>query len=342
MRSLFVLILVGLLTPLWGAGSVAPLVGEPKADFVVAADGSGDFTSVQEAIMAVPDFRKTPTIVVIRPGVYKEKLVLPASKTKVVFWGSSPEEVVLTYDDYAQKLNRFGEELGTTGSSSFFIFGDDFSAHNITFENSAGPVGQAVAVRVSGDRAAFNNCRFLGHQDTLYPNQAGSRQYYYNCYIEGTVDFIFGWATAWFEACTLVPLRGSYLTAASTDADTPHGFVFNNCRIEGPAPEASVYLGRPWRPHAQTVFMRTYMDASIKPEGWHNWNKPHAEATVFYAEYENYGPGALTHERVSWSRQLTAEEARELTLDRVLGGNDQWDPTHAPLMPQIQLVPIKK
>src|SRR5690554_1442720 len=342
MRSLFVLILVGLLTPLWGAGSVALLVGEPKADFVVAADGSGDFTSVQEAIMAVPDFRKTPTIVVIRPGVYKEKLVLPASKTKVVFWGSSPEEVVLTYDDYAQKLNRFGEEMGTTGSSSFFIFGDDFSAHNITFENSAGPVGQAVAVRVSGDRAAFNNCRFLGHQDTLYPNQAGSRQFYYNCYIQGTVDFIFGWATAWFEACTLVPLRGSYITAASTEADTPHGFVFNNCRIESRAPEASVYLGRPWRDHAQTVFMRTYMDASIKPEGWHNWNKPHAEATVFYAEYENYGPGAASSERVSWSRQLTAEEAREFTLDRVLGGNDQWDPTHAPLMPQIQLVPIKK
>src|SRR5690554_4535655 len=267
-RSWMLMFFVGLLAPLWGAGSAVLPDEEPEAHFVVAADGSGDFTSVQEAIMAVPDFRKTPTIVVIRPGVYKEKLVLPASKTKVVFWGSSPEEVVLTYDDYAQKLNRFGEEMGTTGSSSFFIFGDDFSAHNITFENSAGPVGQAVAVRVSGDRAAFNNCRFLGHQDTLYPNQAGSRQFYYNCYIQGTVDFIFGWATAWFEACTIVPLRGSYITAASTEADTPHGFVFNNCRIESRAPEASVYLGRPWRDHAQTVFMRTYMVPPLSPKVW--------------------------------------------------------------------------
>ena len=159
----------------------------------MAKDGSGDFFTVQEAIDAIPDFRKNQrTRVYIRNGVYKEKLILPESKINVTFIGEDVEKTILTYDDYAQKKNVFGENKGTSGSSSFYVYGHDFHAENITFENSAGPVGQAVAIFVAGDRAAFRKCRFLGNQDTMYNYGKNSRQYYEDCYIEGTVDFIFG------------------------------------------------------------------------------------------------------------------------------------------------------
>jgi len=189
---------------------VNPLVAqeELKKDkkayhFIVSKDGKGDFKTVQEAINAIPDFRKNETRIFIKNGTYKEKLVLPASKTHVTFVGEDVLNTVITYDDYAQKLNRFDEEMGTTGSTSFFIFGDNFKAENLTFQNDAGPVGQAVAVRVDGDKAVFLNCRFLGNQDTLYLHGRDSRQYYKNCYIEGTIDFIFGWSTVVFEDCEI-------------------------------------------------------------------------------------------------------------------------------------------
>ena len=295
-----------------------------QPDFVVAKDGSGDFQNVQEAIMAVPDFRKNVTTIYIKNGIYKEKLILPASKTNVRFIGEDVEKTVLTHDDYASKKNRFGEEMGTTGSTSFYVFGDDFKAENITFENSAGPVGQAVAVRIDGDRVMFENCRFLGFQDTLYPHGKESRQYYKNCYIEGTTDFIFGWSTAVFDDCEIFSKEGGhYITAASTEEGTPYGFVFRNCRFTGNAPDNSYYLGRPWRPFAQTVFINCELGGHIKPEGWHNWDKPHAEKTAFYAEYNSKGPGANPNARVSWSHQLTREEAAEYTLNNIFNG---WDP----------------
>ena len=293
-------------------------------DFVVAQDGSGTFKTVQEAIDAVPDFRKNTTTIFIKNGIYKEKLVLPASKTGVKFIGEDVKKTILTYDDFASKKNRFGEEIGTTGSTSFFIFGDDFSAENITFENSAGPVGQAVAVRIDGDRVMFTNCRFLGNQDTLYPHGEKSRQYYKNCYIEGTTDFIFGWSTAVFENCEIYSKKGgSYITAASTVEGQSYGFVFLNCRLTGDAPDNSYYLGRPWRPFAKTVFINTYMGNQIKPEGWHNWNKPDAEKTTFYAEYKSTGPGANAAARVPWSHQLTKEALKNYTLESIFG---DWIP----------------
>lgn len=301
-------------------------VGESDANFIVAMDGSGDFLSVQEAIDQISDFRANETIVFIKKGVYKEKLILPTSKTNVTFVGESVDKTILTYDNYASKLNPSGESMGTTGSSSFFIFGDNFTARNITFENSSGPVGQAVAVRASGDKMIFDNCKFLGFQDTLYPNQRGSRQYYRNCYIEGTVDFIFGWATAWFEECDIFCKTAGYITAASTEKSSAYGFVFNNCRITGEAPEGSVYLGRPWRDYAQTVFLNCYMSEVVNPLGWHNWNKPHAEKTAFYAEFGSYGPGARSADRVSWSHQLTIADANEYSAVSVLGGDDGWNP----------------
>lgn len=288
-------------------------------DFVVATDGSGNYRTVQEAIDAVPDFRKNETVIFIKKGVYKEKLVLAGSKTNVIFIGEDRDQTILTYDDYASKKNRFGEEIGTTGSTSFFVFGDGFRAQNITFENSSGPVGQAVAVRIDGDMVAFVNCRFLGFQDTLYPHGEKSRQYYRECLIEGSVDFIFGWSTAVFDRCTIVCKDHGYITAPSSNEGATFGFVFLDCKIAGSASEASFYLGRPWRPFGKSAFLRCEMGNMIKPEGWHNWGKPDAEHSSFFAEYRNTGPGAVTANRAGWSHQLTETEALEYTPQKILG-----------------------
>lgn len=294
-------------------------------DFVVGKNGVSDFKTVQEAINAVPDFRKNETKIYIKNGIYKEKLVLPASKTQVTFIGESKTETILTYDDFAQKHNIFGEEVGTTGSTSFYVFGNNFTAKNITFENSAGPVGQAVAVRVDGDKVIFENCRFLGHQDTLYLHGKNSRQYYKDCYIEGTVDFIFGWSTGYFENCEIYCKNKGYVTAASTEASSLYGFVFKDCKITSNAEANSFYLGRPWRDHAQTVWIDCYMDKHIKPEGWHNWNKPNAEKTTFYAEYNSSGPGA-SKKRVAWSKKLNKNTVEKFSKQNVLKGLDNWKP----------------
>lgn len=290
----------------------------PHYDFIVAVDGSGDFTSVQDAFDAVPDFRKNPTRIFIKKGTYKEKLILATSKTNVWIFGEHRDSVLLTYDDYASKLNRFGEEMGTTGSSSFFVFGDGFRAEDVTFENSSGPVGQAVAVRITGNHASFFNCRFLGFQDTLYPQGENSRQYYHNCHIEGTVDFIFGWSTAVFDQCTIVCREKGYITAPSTNPGVPYGFVFLDCTITGDAGEGSFYLGRPWREYGRSVFIRCEMGSMIRPGGWHNWNKPQAEQTTFFAEYNSRGPGARGP-RVAWAHQLSDSEAAEYTPEKILG-----------------------
>lgn len=302
-------------------------------DFVVAKDGTGNYTTVQEAISNVPDFRKVRTTIFIKKGSYKEKLILPASKTNVSFIGEDLENTILTYDDYASKKNRFNEEIGTTGSTSFFIFGDGFTAENITFENAAGPVGQAVAVRIDGDMVAFKNCRFLGFQDTLYPHSETSRQYYQGCYIEGTVDFIFGWSTAVFDRCTIFSKDHGYVTAPSTNENAKYGFVFLNCKITGSASEHSVYLGRPWRPNAKAAFIQCELDRNIKPEAWHNWNKPNSEETTYFAEYKNIGPGAQGT-RVKWSHQLTASEVQNYTIGNILG---EWS-----VNPELFINEIKK
>ena len=288
-------------------------------DFIVATDGTGDFRTVQEAINAVPHFRKNETRIFIKNGIYKEKLVLAGSKTNVVFIGEDRDQTILTYDDFAQKKNRFGEEVGTTGSTSFFVFGDGFRAENITFENSSGPVGQAVAVRIDGEMVAFINCRFSGFQDTLYPHGEKSRQYYRDCIIEGTVDFIFGWSTAVFDRCTILCKDHGFVTAPSTNEGTAFGFVFLDCKITGDATEASFYLGRPWRPFGKSAFLRCELGGMIKPEGWHNWGKPDAEKTTVFAEYKNTGAGASIEKRVNWSHHLSDAEALAYTPENILG-----------------------
>lgn len=290
---------------------------------VVAKDGSGDFSTVQEAINSVSDYNKSVTTIFIKKGTYKEKIILPETKTNIHFIGEDLQNTILTYDDYAQKKDSLGRNIGTSGSSSFFIFGSDITAENITFENSAGPVGQAVAMRVTGDRVRFINCRFLGFQDTLYTHGDNSRQYYYKCYIEGTVDFIFGASTALFDSCVIYGKRGGYYTAASTPSRSKYGYVFRNCVLTGDAVQNTYYLGRPWRPAAKTVFINCKMDKMVRPEGWHNWGNPDNEKTAYYAEYNCSGEGADTKGRVGWSHQLTDAEAKQYTISEIFSG---WDP----------------
>ena len=292
-------------------------------DFVVAQDGSGDFFTVQEAINAVPDFRKNVrTTILVRKGVYKEKLIVPESKINISLIGQ--EGAVISYDDYANKQNLFGENKGTSGSSSCYIYAPDFYVENITFENTSGPVGQAVACFVSADRAYFKNCRFLGFQDTLYTYGKGVRQYYEDCYIEGTVDFIFGWSTAVFNRCHIHSKRYGYVTAPSTDEGQKYGYVFYDCKLTADANVKNVYLSRPWRPFAQAVFIHCDLGKHILPVGWHNWNKKDAEKTVFYAEYDSYGPGANPKARAAFSHQLKDTEGYE--IESVLAGTDGWNP----------------
>ena len=292
-------------------------------DYVVAQDGSGDFFTVQEAINAVPDFRKNKrTRILVRKGEYKERVIIPESKINISLIGE--DGAVLTDDAYASKKNCFGEEMSTSGSSTVYIYAPDFYAENITFANTAGRVGQAVACFVDGDRAYFKNCRFLGNQDTLYTYGKDSRQYYEGCYIEGTVDFIFGWSTALFKDCTIHSVGNGYVTAPSTDKGKKYGYVFWNCRLTGADEAKEVYLSRPWRPYAQAVFIQCELGKHILPAGWNNWGKKSNESTVFYAEYQNKGEGADTSARVPYAKQLKDVSAYQ--PEEVLKGEDGWNP----------------
>ena len=310
------LLLLLLLCPIWTYAQ--------GPQFTVAADGSGTFRTVQEALNAVPDFRKKVTTIYIKKGTYKEKLILAGSKNFVKLVGESRDQTILTYDDYNAKKNIFGEDKGTSGSASCYLYGSDFTAENLTFANSSGPVGQAVAAWVAGDRMQFRNCRFLGFQDTLYTYGYGSRQYYKSCYIEGTTDFIFGSSTAYFEDCEIFSKKGgAFVTAASTPDTARYGYVFSRCRLTGDAPAGSYALGRPWRPHAKTVFLSCALGAHIGPAGWDHWGKETNKTTAYYAEYQSTGPGASPRQRVPWAHQLTDAQARQYTREQVLHG---WNP----------------
>ncbi|CDB83726.1 gDSL-like protein [Bacteroides clarus CAG:160] len=292
-------------------------------DYVVAQDGSGDFFTVQEAINAVPDFRKNVrTTILVRRGVYKEKLIVPESKINISLLGQ--EGAVISYDDYANKQNVFGENKGTSGSSSCYIYTPDFYAENITFENSSGPVGQAVACFVSADRAYFKNCRFLGFQDTLYTYGKGCRQYYEDCYIEGTVDFIFGWSTVVFNRCHINSKGNGYVTAPSTDKGQKYGYVFYDCKLTADNGVDRVFLSRPWRPYGQAVFIRCELGRHILPVGWDNWGNKENEKTAFYAEYESKGEGANPKARAAFSHQL--KDLKGYEIETVLAGDDGWNP----------------
>lgn len=296
-----------------------------QTELVVAADGSAKYKTVQEAIMAVPaGSPANPVVIRIRPGRYREVIYIQREKRFFRLIGEDAARTIITFDLHANLVGHDGKPIGTFRTPTATIDADDFVAENITFENSAGAVGQALAIRVDGDRAVFRRCRFLGWQDTVFLNRG--RQYFEDCYIAGHVDFIFGAATAFFERCHIHSLRDGYITAASTPHDQPFGFVFSNCRITGETPAVKTYLGRPWRAHSSVSFLNTEMSEVVRAEGWHNWNLPERERTARYAEFENRGSGANTHARVKWSRQLKRAEAKAITPDKVLGGADGWKP----------------
>ncbi len=291
---------------------------------VVAQDGNGNYKTVQEAFNSIPHNNKTPIAIFIKKGVYKEKLHLDSSKNFVTLIGEDKFNAILTYDDHTGKVSSSGEPINTRTSWSFLIKANDFTAKNITFQNDAGfTAGQAVAVEADGDKDAFFNCRFIGNQDVLFTNNDNSRQYYKDCYIEGTTDFIFGSSTVWFERCHIHSKKNSHVTAASTPKEHPFGYVFYDCVLTGDSSLHSVSLGRPWRPYAAVVYMHCYIGQHIKSEGWSNWNKTENYKTARYAEYKNYGPSSDTSARVNWSRQLSDEEAKKYRLKNVLKG---WSP----------------
>lgn len=290
--------------------------------FTVAKDGSGDFKTIQEAVMAVRDWSEVQVPIYIKKGVYKEKLVIPSQKTRITLIGEIAAETIITYDDYSGKNG-----LSTYTSYTVLVKGNEFKAENLTFENLAGTVGQAVALHVEADKVVIKKCRILGNQDTLFPSTDISRQYYVDCYIEGTTDFIFGAATAVFENCTIHSKKNSYITAASTIKDRPYGFVFLNCKLTASESAQKVYLGRPWRANAKTVFINTEMGKHILPEGWHVWNNNDNHKTTFYAEYGSTGPGFVKESRVNWSKQLSKKEAKQYTLKNIFGGTSAWLPS---------------
>ncbi|WP_426448057.1 pectinesterase family protein [Paenibacillus sp. S-38] len=307
------------------SGSTAPVQEAPAAVLTVAADGSGMYAKVQEAINAVPDNSPVTTVIKIKDGVYREKLNIPSSKVKIRMIGESREGTVLIYGDSAKTLDASGRELGTTGSASFTVSANDFTAENLTVANDAGQfAGQAVALLTKGDRMFFRSVKLTAFQDTFYANDG--RQVFVDSHIEGTVDYIFGSASLVFQNCVIHSLAGGYVTAASTPQGGM-GYLFLNSRLTAePGLTGTVALGRPWRPYAKVSYVNTYMDDHIRPTGWDNWGNAANELTASYNEYASYGPGAKPQDRYRWSKQLTAEEAAALLPEVTLPGTDGWNP----------------
>lgn len=286
----------------------------------VAADGSGQFTTVQAAINAVPANNKKPVTILIKKGVYQEKILVDSTKKNITLTGEDKLNTILTWNDHTGKIAPNGDTMNTRTSWSIKILANNFTAQTITFRNDAGfSAGQAVAVESDGDKATFINCRFIGNQDVLFTNSEKSRQYYERCYIEGTTDFIFGSATVWFEKCRIYSKKNSHITAASTPRENKFGYVFNHCQLEGDTALHHVSLGRPWRPYASVTYLHCYLGPHIKPEGWSVWNNNDNHKTARYAEYENFGPSAVPSKRLSWTKQLTAGEAKNYNRQHVLG-----------------------
>ena len=306
---------------------------------VVSKDGKGTVAKVQEAINLVPDNNAERFVIFIRNGEYKEKIVLPSSKPNVTMVGESAEGVILTYDDFSGKV--VDEDTITTYTShSFAADADGFVAMNITFANSAGSVGQAVAIRTTGDRQIFYNCRLIGHQDTYY-TQGHYRNYLKDCFIEGTTDYIFGRSTVVFDSCHINSLKtGSFITAASTEQDVKFGYVFFNCRFTA-APEIErVFLGRPWRPFARTVIINSFIDEFVNPQGWSIWRGRENHHKCYYAEYQNYGPGADISNRIDWSHQLTKAEREEYTIQNIFAKSTSPEYFENDWLPNLEADPI--
>jgi pectinesterase len=290
----------------------------------VAQDGSGNYKTVQAALDAVPSGNDKIITIFIKKGVYKEVVVVDARKNFVSLIGEDENKTVLTFDNHAGTKLPNGDTLNTWTCASAFVYGNDFHAENLTFENTAGfTAGQAVGLRIEGNRASLKNCRIVGNQDILFLSGSGVKHYFKDCYIEGTTDFIFGAATAVFQNCHIHSKKNSHVTAASTNSIIPYGFVFFDCKLTADSSVNKVSLGRPWSPTASVTYVNCWMDKHIIPEGWNNWKNPANEATARYAEYNSSGPGANPATRVKWAKQLNEEETKKYTISNILG---EWKP----------------
>jgi pectinesterase len=293
-------------------------------DFVVSKDGSTPYRSLQEVLNQIPSGNLRPYKIFIKKGVYHEVITIDASKSKITLVGENENNTFLQFDNHAGVVLPNGDTLNTWTCASVFVYGNDFQAQHLSFSNQAGfNAGQAVALRVEGNRASFINCRMLGFQDVLFLSGNGVKQYFKDCYIEGTTDFIFGASTVLFENCHIHSKKNSHVTAAATNSIIPFGFVFKNCKLTADSLINKVSLGRPWTPTASVTYMNCWLGAHIISEGWNNWKNPANESTVRYFEYNSSGPGANPAKRVPWAKQLTDEQANILTTEKILGN---WRP----------------
>lgn len=294
----------------------------------VARDGTGDFRNVDDALEVCRAFMEYHKVIFVKNGVYKEKLIIPSWLTNIEICGEDKDKTIITYDDHANiKRVETGKSMGTFRTFTLKIEGSDITLKNITVENNAAKLGQAVAVHTEGTHIVFINCNFLGNQDTVFTGIAGTKVYFKNCYIEGTTDFIFGPSTAWFEHCTIKSKKNSYITAASTPIDQPYGYIFNHCKLIADEGVSEVYLGRPWRQYGYTLFMNCTLGDHILPQGWSNWNKTEFYKTARYSQFNNTGKGADTSKYVEWSKNLTKKEAEKITIQTVFDNDTNWIPT---------------
>ena len=321
-------LLLSLVLPLAGtlAVNAANKYDNPDTIFV-ARDGTAEFRNIDDAIEVCRAFMEYHKVIFVKKGTYKEKLIVPSWLTNIEICGEDRDNTIITYDDHANVfIPGTDRKMGTFRTYTVRVDGNDITFRNITIENNAARLGQAVALHTQGDRLTFVNCRILGNQDTVYTGGINTRLYFKDCHIEGTTDFIFGPSTAWFENCTILSRTDSYITAASTPQDVEYGYVFNRCKIVAAEGVSKVYLGRPWRPYAHTLFMNCQLGKHILPVGWHNWSNTQNETTARYCEYDNHGEGAATKERAAWTRQLTRKEAAKVTLENVFRQNGGWIP----------------
>ena len=294
---------------------------ERQDTIVVSRDGTGNFRTLQEAIESARAFMDYTVTIYVRNGVYKEKVIVPSWVENIDIIGEDRDKTIITYDDHAN-INK----MGTFRTYTVKVEGSDITFKNLTIENNAAQLGQAVALHTEGDRLKFINCRILGNQDTIYTGAKFTRLYFKDCYIDGTTDFIFGPSTALFEDCIIHSKRNSYVTAASTPKEAKYGYIFKHCKLTAEPGVDKVYLGRPWRPYAYTLFIECELGKHIVSAGWHNWGKQSNEETARYMEYKNTGEGANVSERVAWSKQLTKKEAEAVTVDAIFGTQSNWNP----------------
>jgi len=298
-------------------------------DLTVSREDEGAYRSVQQAIDALPAEGGT---VRIAPGTWREKLVIARPGVTLIGTGSSPEQTVLVYGDSSLIAG------GTAKSATLTATGDDLHVGNLTVQNDWGTdpahrQSQAVALYLTGDRAVLSGVRLLGHQDTLFANKGlngrNARQYFFDCYIEGHVDFIFGSANAYFENCHIHGLAGAtvMITAQSRNApDEDSAYVFDRAWITAEPQAGAIWLGRPWRDYSRVVFLEPHLDADVEPQGWREWTPGTTNRLplTYYAEHASTGRGAMPLQRAPTSHQLSAEEAQQWRLENFFAGDTDW------------------